>query len=127
MVTGMRSAPVLIVPFAHKAAYLARYAEVDKGWSDQDEARWPIPYWYTDTAMAALLILLTATDEGLGACFFGVPGDKHQALREAFDVPADHTPIGAITIGHRADDPGSRGSAARSRRMDVVHRGRWER
>ena len=35
--------------------------------------RWPVPYWHIDTGMAALLILQTAVDEGLGACFFGIP------------------------------------------------------
>ena len=122
----MRTAPVVIVPLAHKDAYLDRYAEPDKGWTDRDEARWPIPYWHVDTGMAALLILQTAVDEGLGACFFGIPGEHVDAFRAAFGVPDDHTPIGAITVGHRAGSTGSRGSAARrERRTDVVHRGRW--
>ncbi len=73
---GMRTAPVVIVPLACKAAYLDRYAEPDKGWTDRDpdsiSARWPVPYWYVDTGMAALLVLQTAVDEGLGACFFGI-------------------------------------------------------
>ncbi|MFC7571953.1 nitroreductase family protein [Klenkia terrae] len=71
--TRMRRAPLLVVPFSHKAAYLDRYAEPDKGWTDRDEARWPVPYWDVDTGMASLMMLLTAVDEGLGACFFGVP------------------------------------------------------
>ena len=45
-------------------AYLDRYAEPDKGWTDRDEARWPVPYWDVDTGMAALLMLLTAVDAG---------------------------------------------------------------
>jgi nitroreductase len=52
------AAPLLVVPLACKAAYLDRYAEPDKGWTDRDEARWPIPYWYIDTGFAALLMLL---------------------------------------------------------------------
>ena len=35
-----------------------------------------MPYWDVDAGMAALLMLLTAVDEGLGACFFGVPPDR---------------------------------------------------
>src|SRR5262245_7868189 len=54
---GMQTAPVLIVPMSNKSAYLDRYAEGDKGWSDRDEARWPVPYWHMDVAMAALLML----------------------------------------------------------------------
>lgn len=120
---GMRSAPCLVVPLASKNAYLDRYAEPDKGWTDRDEARWPIPYWYTDTAMAALLMLLTATDEGLGACFFGVP--DHDGLRREFGVPESYTPIGAIALGRRTAEPGSAGSRGRGRRTDVFHRGHW--
>jgi nitroreductase len=123
---GMRTAPVVIVPLAHKDAYLDRYAEPDKGWTDRDESRWPVPYWHVDTGMAALLILQTAVDEGLGACFFGIPAEHVASFREAFGVPADHVPVGAITVGHRTDDPGARGSPARrERRTDAVHRGRW--
>ena len=124
---GMRRAPVIIVPMAHKAAYLDRYAEPDKGWTDRDEDRWPVPYWLIDTGMAALLMLLTAVDEGLGACFFGIPPDRTAAFRDAYGVPDDHEPIGAITIGHPAPDP-VRGSAATRQRRgleEVVHRGSW--
>lgn len=125
---GMRTAPVVIVPLSSKDAYLDRYAEPDKGWTDRDEARWPVPYWHVDAGMAALLILQTAVDEGLGACFFGIPGPRVPALREAFGIPEAFSPVGAITVGHPAEQPGGRGSAAtRPRRPaeDVVHRARW--
>ncbi|UUZ61394.1 nitroreductase family protein [Nocardioides sp. B-3] len=76
--------------------------------------------------MASLLILQTAVDEGLGACFFGVPGARIDAFREAFGVPENLKPIGGITVGHRVDDTGSPGSPARRpRRTNVVHRGRY--
>jgi nitroreductase len=125
---GMRTAPVLIVPMSHKDAYLDRYAEADKGWTDRDESRWPVPYWDIDTGMASLLILQTAVDEGLGACFFGIPPSHVDSFREAFGVPASYMPIGAITVGHRTDDAGAKGSATKRPRRDpaeVVHRGRW--
>jgi nitroreductase len=124
---GMMTAPVVVVPMADKAAYLERYAEPDKGWTDRDEARWPVPYWYVDAGMASLLMLLTAVDEGLGACFFGVPDGALAGLRAAFGVPEGLRPVGAVTLGHRAADTGAPGSAARGRRplAEVVHRGRW--
>lgn len=123
---GMRRAPVLIVPMSSKDAYLDRYAEPDKGWTDRDEARWPIPYWHVDTGMAALLILQTAVDEGLGACFFGIPPERMETFRTEFGVPGDHTPIGAITIGHPAPDRRSP-SLRRGRPSldEIVHRARW--
>jgi nitroreductase len=125
---GMRTAPALIVPLSHKSAYLDRYAEQDKGWADRDENRWPVPYWDIDTGMASLLILQTAVDEGLGACFFGIPPARIPGFREAFEVPEEYLPIGAITVGHRTDDSGLRGSATRRPRRpvdEVVHRGGW--
>jgi nitroreductase len=125
---GMRTAPVVVVPLSNKSAYLGRYAEPDKGWTDRDEARWPVPYWHMDAAMASLLMLLTAVDAGLGACFFGIPGSRTSSFREAFGVPEEYTPVGAVTVGHRTDDLGAPGSAAhRGRRPveEVVHRGHW--
>jgi nitroreductase len=123
---GMRRAPVLIVAFSHKSAYLDRYAEPDKGYSDRHEERWPVPYWHMDTAMAVMLMLLTAQDAGLGACYFGLPADSVNPVRRAFGVPDDRSPIGVVSVGHRAEDL-VRGSSARGRRplSAVVHRGRW--
>jgi nitroreductase len=120
-------APVLIVCLSNKSAYLERYAEADKGWTDRSEAHWPAPYWDIDTGMAALLILLTAVDAGLGALFFGVPPGKIPALREAFGIPDELSPIGTVAVGYpRADDPPSP-SLQRGRRPvhEVIHRGRW--
>jgi len=126
--TGMMRAPVVIVPCSNKSAYLSRYAEPDKGWTDEDEARWPVPFWHMDAAMASLLILQTAVDAGLGACFFGVPPEHLPQLAEAFEIPAEFTPVGAITLGHRVEDVGAPGSPTRRPRLrldEVVHRGRW--
>jgi nitroreductase len=125
---GMRRAPLVVVPFSNRTAYLERYAEPDKAWTDRAESRWPVPYWHVDAGFASLLMLLTAVDAGLGACFFGVPPDRIGGLRAAFGVPDDYTPIGAITIGYRAPDRKSP-SLRRGRRSarEVVHRGTWGR
>jgi len=126
--TGMRRAPVLIVAFSCKQAYLSRYAEEDKGWRDRAESRWPVPYWHMDTAMAVMLMLLVAQEAGLGSCFFGVPGEVTDTLRAAFGVPADHVPVGVVSVGHRAA-PLAQGSPSRRPRRplaEVVHRGRWQ-
>lgn len=127
---GMRTAPVIIVPLSSKDAYLSRYAEPDKGWTDRDEKRWAMPYWHIDTGMAAILILQTAVDEELGACFFGIPAERTARLRSSFDIPADYTPIGAIAVGHPAPKVQARGSVAKRARKpldQVVHYGRWVR
>ena len=125
--TRMRRAPLLVVPLSHKAAYLDRYAEADKGWTDRNESRWPVPYWDVDTGMASLLILLTAVDEGLGACFFGVPPEHVAGLCAAFGVPAAYTPIGCVSVGYPGGEDRRSPSLRRGRRgvEEVVHRGRW--
>ena len=125
--TRMRRAPLLVVPLSSKAAYLERYAEPDKGWTDRDEARWPVPYWDVDAGMAALLMLLTAVDEGLGACFFGVPAERVAALRAAFGVPEAYRPVGCLSIGYAGGEDRRSPSLKRGRRgvEEVVHRGRW--
>jgi nitroreductase len=123
---GMTRAPVIVVPLSHRDAYLDRYAQPDKGWTDRDESRWPVPYWHIDTGMASLLVLLGAVDEGLGACFFGITPDRMAQFRAEFGVPEEYTPIGAMTIGYRAEDKRSP-SLKRGRREspNVTHRGNW--
>lgn len=136
---GMRTAPVVVVPFSCERAYRERYAEPDKaragavgedGSPGADRGAgpdWAVPYWHVDAGMAALLILQTAVAEGLGACLFGVPASRTHALREVFGIPDDHVPVGAITVGHPAEAGGSGSARRRPRRPldEVVHRGRW--
>jgi nitroreductase len=121
------NAPLLIVCLSNKSAYLDRYAEPDKGWTDRSEQHWPAPYWDIDTGMAAMLILLTAVDAELGALFFGVPPEKIPTFREAFGVPPELHPIGTVAIGYpKSHDPPSP-SLQRGHRPggEVIHRGRW--
>jgi nitroreductase len=124
--TGMRRAPLIVVPHSNREVYLDRYAAVDKGWTDRDESRWPVPYWHIDAGFASLLMLLGAVDAGLGACFFGIPPAALATYRGAFGVPEEYVPIGAITVGYPAPDRRSP-SLRRGRRGvdEVVHRGRW--
>ncbi len=124
--TAMMSAPALIVCLSSKQAYLRRYAEADKGWVDEAEARWPVPYWHVDTGMAALLMLLTAVDRGLAGCFFGLPGERVTPFRAAFDVPADREPVGVVSLGYPAPDRRS-ASLRRGRKSveEVAHLGRF--
>ena len=122
----MFAAPVLVVCLSNKARYLERYALPDKGWIDRDEKRWPVPYWDIDTGMAALNILHTAVDAGLGAVFFGV--SDQPKLRETFGIPTEYTAIGTVAVGHAKpkDRPSpSLKNVGRRAATDVVHRGRW--
>ena len=127
----MRTAPVVIVPMSDRAAYDDRYAEPDKAHSTSAHGpegdRWPVPYWYIDTGMATLLILQTAVDEGLGACFFGVPPERIPAFRAAFGVHEEYRPVGCVSVGYAGSDDRRSPSLERGRRgvEEVVHRGGW--
>jgi nitroreductase len=123
---GLFDAPAIIVPLSHKQAYLDRYAEPDKGVTDKRESFWPVPYWDIDTGMASMLMLLTAVDEGLGALFFGIFPQQLAVFRQAFDVPDEYTPIGAIALGYpRPDEPSPSLKRGRRPQAEVVHRGRF--
>jgi nitroreductase len=124
---GVSTAPLMIVPFAAKHVYLDRYAQPDKGWTDRDEARWPVPFWHIDTGMATLLILQTVVDEGLGALYFGIMPEDVAPFRELYGVPDEYEPIGAVAIGY-SDEAEQSGSPRRRKRFaidEVVHYGRW--
>jgi nitroreductase len=119
------TAPLVIVPLSCKRVYLDRYAQPDKGWTDRDEARWPVPFWHIDTGMAGLLILQTAVDEGLGGFYFGIVPEQVQPFRDAFGVPEDHEPIGAIAIGHSAETSIRDLKSRRRPLSDVMHYDHW--
>jgi nitroreductase len=126
---GLLDAPVLIVPVADPDAYVERYAEPDKSRTGLGEGidSWPVPYWYVDTAFAAMVALLAAVDEGLGALFFG-QFEHEAAVKAALGIPAARRPVGTIALGYaRPDDDRRSLSAQRPRRPlgDVVHRGHW--
>jgi nitroreductase len=123
---GVMRAPVLVVTLSCKRAYLDRYAATDKGWTDRDEARWPVPYWHVDTGMVALLMLLAAVDEGLGALFMGMMPAVIPAFRAEFGVPDDYDVVGVVGLGHPDPAVPARDLSARRRSVDdIVHRGRW--
>ena len=123
---GISAAPVLILCCSDQQAYLERYAAPDKGWTDRDASRWPVPYWDIDTGMAALLILLTAVDHGLGALFFGVAPESHDAVHERFAIPKDRTIIGVISLGYAVPGRGApRSPSLRRHRRTAAEVSHW--
>ncbi len=121
----MFKAPLLVVCLSDKMSYLRRYAESDKGWIDMDEKRWPVPYWDIDTGMAAMLVLMTAVDAGLGAVFFGV--SDQAKFRETFGVPDELTAIGTIAVGYAkaVDRPSPSLKRGHRPAEQVIHKGNW--
>jgi nitroreductase len=120
--------PCVVLPIANLPAYLERYSRPDKApFGKQKAEAWPVPYWYIDTGMAVLLILLAAVEEGLGAWFFGLAWGE-ESLREELGVPVGCRPIGAIGIGHALPEVDPKGSAYSIKRRSLdsmVHFGRW--
>ena len=127
--TEATNAPLIIVPLAHSKAYVRRYLEPDKkSVGRKTELDWPAPHWFTDTAFASMLVLLTAVDSGLGGFYFSI-GPTSSAVspfRRAFGIPEDYYPMGAIAVGYPAETSSS-SSATRSRRpkSEVMHFSKW--
>jgi nitroreductase len=126
---GLLVAPVLVVPWGIADRYLERYSESDKASAGLDGSAgdWPVPYWLTDAAFAAMALQLLAVEAGLGCCFFGLFGHEG-AVADRFDVPEGARAVGVVAIGH--SDPTtarSSGSVERGRRPldEVLHRGGW--
>jgi nitroreductase len=120
--------PVIVLVLSDKQAYLDRYGAPDKAGLGMDvEEGWPVPYWDLDAAMAAMLMLLAATAEGVGAWYFGVFHGA-EALLASLGVPPGRRLIGAVALGYPAPDdrPGGSPRTRPRRPLDqVVHRGRW--
>jgi nitroreductase len=120
--------PVLVLPIPDRERYLARYAEDDKApFGLQSADAWPVPFWDTDAAMAAMLMLLAAVDEGLGAWFFGIAYGEEAVLRR-FGIPDGLRPIGVVGLGYALADEVPTGSGVRRPRRpltDLLHRNAW--
>ncbi len=85
-------APVVIVTCADTKRSASRYGR-----------RGIERYSIIDAAYASLLILLTAIDEGLGACFVGAFYDDEVA--KVLRLPEGVIPIGIIPIGYPDQGP----------------------
>ena len=111
-------APLLIVAHSNRDAYLDRYAEPDKGWTDRDEARWPVPYWDIDAGMASLLMLLTAVRLRAGRVLLRDSARVHDGLPRGVPVPAGTNPVG-VSVGY------PRATTISPARMRVARWRRW--
>ncbi len=113
-------APIHIVICSDKQAYLDRYAEPDKGGTED----WTVPYWWVDAGASLMAILYAAVNEDLAAGFLGAHNldDLHGIL----GIPEEILIAGVVTIGHAAPDRRS-GSLRRGRisHNEAVHREKW--
>ena len=87
------NAPLLIVVCSNTSRSVGRYGERGRNF-----------YSIIDSAFASMLILLTAVNEGIGACFVGAFLDDK--ISEILELPKYVKPIGIITLGYPAEKPG---------------------
>jgi FMN reductase [NAD(P)H] len=121
-------AAALVAVCTREADYHERYQQPDK-LDEGREIEWPVPYWHVDAGKAAMLILLAAIDEDLGAGIFGIPAERMEQVRELLGLPEDIALVEIVTLGKPGgDDPSdrlsSRGTRPRKPLDDLV---RWER
>jgi nitroreductase len=119
---------VIVIPLPDAHRYTQRYSQPDKiAFGMDDEVNWPVRFWEIDAAMASMLMLLAAVEEGLGGWFFGITHGERELL-DRFGVPPDLRPIGILGFGYRAADEEPSGSWMKRRRRPLeeqIHRNGW--
>lgn len=105
----VREAPVLIVVCSDTRRVAWRYG-----------ARGVNFYSIIDGAFASMLILLSAVNEGLGACFVGAFDDDE--VSRILGLPKGVRPIGIICLGYPAERPPR---LARRPLEEKIHFDRW--
>ena len=88
----VESAPLLIVVCSNTSRSVGRYGSRGREF-----------YSIIDGAFASMLILLSAVNEGIGACFVGAFEDNK--VSQILELPKDVRPIGIICIGYPAGKP----------------------
>jgi nitroreductase len=91
----VEKAPVLIVVCSNTSRSVGRYGSRGREF-----------YSMVDGAFASMLILLTAVNEGIGACFVGAFQDNK--VSEILELPKDVRPIGIICIGYPSSEKAER-------------------
>jgi nitroreductase len=102
-------APVVVAVISDTRRSYARYRERGANF-----------YSIIDGAFAAMLLILAAINEGLGAAFVGAFDDDQ--VRAVFGLPAAIRPIGIVTIGYCAQPPQK---LPRRPREEIIHYERW--
>ena len=128
---GAKKAPLIVVPLGNESAYVTAYSAPEKAsFGRKSGEDFPSPYWHIDTAFAAMLALLSAVNEGLGGFYFSIGPTNREVPKfcRAMEIPEQFFPIGAIAIGHPAENlPPQSPKLGELRRtsQEMIHRGAW--
>ena len=96
----------------------------DKGWTDRDEARWPMPFWHMDAAMATPADPADRGRRGSGGLLLRHPARKRtRRCAPRFAIPDDHRP--GRRDHARATPRRHRGWPARRPADGVLRSTRW--
>jgi nitroreductase len=88
----VEDAPVLIIVCSNTSRSVGRYGIRGRDF-----------YSIIDGAFASMLILLTAVNEGIGACFVGAFEDAK--VSKILEIPKQVRPIGIICLGYPDEEP----------------------
>jgi nitroreductase len=124
-------AAALVVVCTREADYHERYRKADKLTDAGEEINWPVPYWHVDAGKAAMLVLLAAIEEGLGAGVFGMDAEARARVGELLNLPPGLEIVESITLGYEAEDAASdqlssRGTQPRRALDELVRWERWD-
>lgn len=118
----LSGAPVHLILFLDRRAYIERYAQMDKAASRLNG--YPVDFAAFDAGAFTMAILLAAEIEGLGAGFLG--GHNLPGLNQELQVPEDFEVVGLITIGHADKAIAKVGSPRSKSRAETQHWEHWE-
>ncbi len=115
----------LFIPCVSEQIYHRRYREADKLQEGGEEIPWDVPYWWIDIGCTAMMILLAAVDEGLGAGLVGVWNEEIAMLREELGIPDEFVPVAIIPVGRPLPD--KRSPSLKRGWVPFEEFARWER
>ncbi len=118
----IENAPVVIVPCGNKLRFESKY-----GSPAEKNAR--LPWWIVDAAFSALVVILSAFQEGLAASFIGAIDDDKVA--ETLRLPRDGSiiPLAIIPVGYKHPNeqfgPRKRKTRILRKSVEQIHWDEW--
>lgn len=117
---GLARAAAVVLVTVRVDDYLERYGEPDKAASGlAAREAWPVPYWYTDAAMATMALLLLLEEADWQAALWG--NFRHGARVTTWAGVPDEELFATVFVGR---DDGHDAPSASAQRASPAHRAR---